>query len=99
MLLIIKPCKNSFPKAGWVKDICVTQSGNLYSTAGVSNATEGSLTVIKRVFGEQTMRAVIHAVAYPHADIKVEHQSLIVNKGAVIKIASKMLFRKNYRLG
>ncbi|WP_018611715.1 DJ-1/PfpI family protein [Segetibacter koreensis] len=91
--------QKQFPKVGWVKDISVTQSGYLYSTAGVSNATEGSLTVIKRVFGEETMHAVAHEVAYPHPDIKVEHQSLVVNKGAVVKIVSKMLFRKNYRLG
>ncbi|WP_018614739.1 DJ-1/PfpI family protein [Segetibacter koreensis] len=94
-----KTLQKLFPKAGWVRNISVTQSGNLFSTAGVSNATEGSLTVIKRVFGEQTMQSVLYEVAYPHADIKVEHQSLAVNKGAVIKIVSKMLFRKNYRLG
>jgi len=94
-----KTLKKLFPKAGWVQGISVTQSGNLYSTAGVSNAVEGSLTVIKRMFGEQTMQRVLHEVAYPNSDIKVEHQSLVVNKGAVIKIASKMLFRKNYRLG
>jgi transcriptional regulator GlxA family with amidase domain len=94
-----KTLQKLFPKAHWVKDISVTQSGNLYSTAGVSNAVEGSLIVIKRVFGEQTMQAVLHHVAYPHQDIKLDHQSLAVGKGAVIKIASKMLFKKNYKLG
>ncbi|WP_147206423.1 DJ-1/PfpI family protein, partial [Segetibacter aerophilus] len=94
-----KTLQKLFPKAHWVKDISVTQSGNLYGTAGVSNAVEGSLTVIKRVLGEQTMQAVLHNVSYPHHDIKLEHQSLAVGKGAVIKIASKMLFKKNYKLG
>jgi len=94
-----KTLQKQFPKAGWVRDISVTQSGNLYSTAGVANAVEGSLTVIKRVFGEQTMHAVLHEVAYPHADIKLEHKSEAVRTGAVIKIASKMLFRKNYKIG
>jgi transcriptional regulator GlxA family with amidase domain len=94
-----KTLEKQFPKAGWVSDISVTQSGNLYSTAGVSNAVEGSLTVINRVFGEETMQAVLHEVAYPHAEVKVDHQSKVVNKGAIIKIASKMLFKKNYRIG
>jgi putative intracellular protease/amidase len=94
-----KKLRKQFPKAAWVPNVSVTQSGNLYSTAGVSNAAEGSLTVIRRLFGEQTMQAVLHDVAYPHSDIKVDHHSKVVNKGAIIKIASKMLFRKNYRIG
>ncbi|MCW3080520.1 DJ-1/PfpI family protein [Segetibacter sp.] len=94
-----KILQKQFPKAHWVKDKSVTESGNLYSTAGVSNAVEGSLTVIKRLFGEQTMQGVLHDVRYPHADIKVDHQSLVVSKGAIIKIATKMLFSKNYRIG
>jgi hypothetical protein len=94
-----KTLQKQFPKAGWVRDTSVTESGNLYSTAGVSNAVEGSLTVIKRVFGEQTMQTVLHHIAYPHEDIKLEHQSQAVSKGNIIKIASKMLFKKNYRIG
>jgi transcriptional regulator GlxA family with amidase domain len=90
--------QKKFPGAGWVRNVSVTQSGNLYSTAGVSNAVEGSLTVIKRLFGEQTMQAVLHDVAYPHADIQLEHQSQAVRKGDVIKIASKILFKKNYKI-
>jgi len=94
-----KKLQKQFPKAAWVRNISVTESGNLYSTAGVSNAVEGSLTVIKRVFGEQTMQTVLHEVAYPHPNIKVEHRSQVVNNGAIIKIASKMLFKKNYKIG
>ncbi|MCW3106043.1 MAG: hypothetical protein JWQ09_549, partial [Segetibacter sp.] len=94
-----KVLQKQFPKPAWVKGISVTQSGNLYSTAGVSNAVEGSLTVIKRLFGEQTMQSVLHDVRYPHANIKVNHQSQVVNKGAIIKIASKVLFKKNYKIG
>jgi len=91
--------QKQFPKAHWIKEISVTESGNLYSTAGVSNAVEGSLTVIKRLFGEQTMQAVLHDVRYPHSDVKINHKSMVVNKGAIIKIASKMLLKKNYKIG
>ena len=94
-----KTLEKQFPKANWIKDISVTESGNLYSTAGVSNAVEGSLVVIKRVFGEQTMQTVLHEVSYPYADIQVAHQSRVVSKGSIIKIASKMLFKKNYKIG
>lgn len=91
--------QKQFPKPNWVRDVSVTQSGNLYSTAGVSNAVEGSLTVIKRVFGEQTMQSVLQNVGYPHTDIKTDHTSEVVNKRAMGKIASKMLLRKNYNVG
>jgi len=94
-----KTLQKLFPKAGWVRNVSVTQHGNLYSTAGVSNAVEGSLTVIKRLFGEQTMQAVLHHVAYPHDDVTVRHESQVVSNGAIIKIASKMLFKKNYNIG
>jgi len=94
-----KTLQKQFPKAGWVKGVSVTESGNLYSTAGVSNAVEGSLTVIRRLFGEQKMQTVLHDVAYPHADVKIDHQSKVVNKNAILKIASKMLFRRNYKIG
>ncbi|HLL44684.1 MAG TPA: DJ-1/PfpI family protein [Segetibacter sp.] len=68
-----KKLQKLFPKPAWIRDVSVTQSGNLYSTAGVSNAVEGSLTVIKRLFGEQTMQTVLQDVAYPHSNIKVDH--------------------------
>jgi transcriptional regulator GlxA family with amidase domain len=94
-----KTLQKQFPKPAWVRNVSVTQSGNLYSTAGVSNAVEGSFTVIRRLFGEKTLQSVLHNVRYPHADIKVEHDSRVVNKGAIIKIVSKMLFKKNSKMG
>ncbi|HZW69424.1 MAG TPA: DJ-1/PfpI family protein [Hanamia sp.] len=94
-----KTLKKHFPKPHWVKDISVTESGNLYSTAGVSNAVEGSLTVIKRVFGEESMQKVLHNIKYPHADIQIDHKSEIVSTGAIFRIVSKVVFRKNYKIG
>lgn len=91
--------RKQYPKPAWVRNVSVTQSGNLYSTAGVSNAVEGSLVVIKRVFGANTMQAVLHKVRYPHADVKLEHQSIALSAGPVVKILSKVLFRRNERIG
>jgi transcriptional regulator GlxA family with amidase domain len=91
--------KKQYPNASWVANTTVTESGNLYSTAGVSNAVEGSLTVIGKLFGHETMQKVLHDIRYPHGDIRVEHQSRVVNKGAMVKIGSKMIFRKSRKVG
>jgi putative intracellular protease/amidase len=91
--------KDQFPKPAWVRGVSVTQSGNLYSTAGVSNAVEGSLAVIKRLFGTNTMQSVLRHIKYPHGDIKVDHKSEVVDAGKIARIVSKILFRKNSRIG
>lgn len=46
--------KVHFNKPIWVQNVSVTKSGNLFSTAGVSNAVEGSFTVIDEIFGQAT---------------------------------------------
>lgn len=91
--------KKQYPQPAWVKNVCVTQSGNLFSTAGVANATEGSLTVINEVFGIETMQKVLNDIHYPQPEIKKDHESLVVNKPAIITGLSKVLFRKNYKIG
>lgn len=91
--------KKQYPRPAWVKNVSVTQNGNLFSTAGVSNATEGSLTVINEIFGRETMQKVLNDIHYPHPEIKKDHESLVVNKAAIITGISKILFRKNYKIG
>ena len=71
----------------------------MYSTAGVSNAVEGSLTVIKRLFGEESMRKVLRRIKYPHSTIQINHKSEIVGTGAIFTIISKVIFKKNYKIG
>ncbi|ANE53071.1 DJ-1/PfpI family protein [Flavisolibacter tropicus] len=91
--------KKKFPKPLWVANTSVTESGNLYSTAGVSNATEGSLTVIKRVFGEETMQTVRKDIHYQQDTIKVAHQSKVVTTGTITRIIAKKAFQKDYKVG
>jgi len=91
--------KKQFPNPKWVKNISVTQSGNLYSTAGVSNAVEGSLTIINDLFGEQTMKAVSDSIHYPFAKPKMEHQSIELSTGNNLSIAKKIYFKKHKNLG
>lgn len=91
--------KVPYTKPVWVQNISVTQSGNLFSTAGVANATEGSLTVIKELFGKETMQLVAASVYYPHADIKTEHKSIAVNGSTKTTILKKVMFKKNKDVG
>lgn len=84
-----------FPKVNWVQHVNVTKSGNLYSTAGVSNAVEGSLTVIDDLFGRDAMLAAAASIYYPHTTIKTVHNSVALSGKTKCRIASKIIFRKN----
>ncbi|MEO8150359.1 MAG: DJ-1/PfpI family protein [Bacteroidia bacterium] len=88
-----------FNKPLWVKNVSVTQSGNLYSTAGVSNAVEGSLTVIKDLFGRETMQDVMTNIHYRYPEIKFNHQSIAVGTNGTFTILKKVFFRKNHNVG
>jgi putative intracellular protease/amidase len=91
--------QKQFPEPLWIKNTSVTESGNFYSTAGVSNAVEGSLVVIKRLFGEETVKNILDDIRYPHSTIRVDHKSDIVNTGAIIRIATKVIFNNDKRVG
>jgi transcriptional regulator GlxA family with amidase domain len=90
--------KKMYPKAMWKINVSVTKSGNLFSTAGVSNAVEGSLAVIQYLFGTEIMRRVMADIKYPYAEIKTDHKSLPLSTGAIMQGLSKVLFRKNLDL-
>lgn len=91
--------KAYFKKPNWVQNTTVTKDGNLYSTAGVSNAVEGSLTVINELFGNETLQKVMTDIHYPHSSIKTTHKSLPVKTKNKFTIANKLLFKKNLRMG
>ena len=91
--------KLHFPKVSWVQNVNVTKSGNLYSTAGVSNAVEGALTVINDLFDRETMLAAASAIRYPHAEIKTVHNSIALHGNTKFNIAKKIIFRKNRNTG
>jgi transcriptional regulator GlxA family with amidase domain len=91
--------KSHFSKPLWVQNVSVTKSGNLFSTAGVSNAVEGSLTVINKLFGRENMQKVSANIHYPHPEIQDAHRSIAVSTNTKLKIAKKVIFRKNRRIG
>jgi transcriptional regulator GlxA family with amidase domain len=91
--------KKQYDKPQWVNNISVTNSGNLFSTAGVSNAVEGSLTVINHIFGAETMKKVKENINYPHPLPKTEHQSIAIDFKDKLTIGNKVFFKKNKKIG
>jgi len=88
-----------FDKPEWVKDISVTQSGRLYSTAGVSNAVEGSLIVIRDMFGLESMREAMEAIHYPFHEPKLAHQSIPISLKHKGRILRKAIFTSDPHIG
>ncbi|MDB5276606.1 MAG: hypothetical protein JWR61_1561 [Ferruginibacter sp.] len=91
--------KKHFSKPDWIKDVAVANSGNLYSTAGVSNAVEGSLTVINELFGRETMQTVLTSISYPGNAIKTAHTSVALGGSNIFTVVKKVMFRKNRNIG
>jgi transcriptional regulator GlxA family with amidase domain len=94
-----KGIKQHFTRPVWVQNISVTKSGNLFSTAGVSNAVEGSLTVIEELFGHEIMQKVLTNVHYYNPEIKFAHHSTALKVSNFFALAMKLLFRKNENIG
>lgn len=88
-----------FSKPIWVQHVSFTQSGNLYSTAGVSNAAEGSLKVIEDLFGSETMQAVMEKIHYPSPSLKSAHRSAALEGAAKRQVLQKMFLTKNKKVG
>lgn len=91
--------KKHFSKPDWIKDVAVAHSGNLYSTAGVSNAVEGSLTVINELFGRETMQTVLTSIYYPDNAIKTVHKSVALGGSNIFTVVKKVMFKKNRNIG
>jgi putative intracellular protease/amidase len=88
-----------FKNPVWVQNVNVTKSGNLFSTAGVSNAVEGSLTIINELFGQEITNAVISDIHYPETRIKTSHQSIAISTNDKWIIAKKVIFKTNKHIG
>lgn len=91
--------KSHFKAPIWIQNANVTKSGNLFSTAGVSNAVEGSLTIINELFGEETVRSVISDINYPETAIRTHHLSTPIDFNDKWIIAKKVVFSQNKNIG
>lgn len=91
--------KEKYPFPNWVQNVTYTQSNNLFSTGGVSNATDGTLAVINKVFGRQTMKRIMKQVHYPHKQLNLTHKSQPLSIGPKFAALYKMIFKKNKTVG
>jgi transcriptional regulator GlxA family with amidase domain len=91
--------KTHFSKPLWVQQVSVAKAGNLFSTAGVSNAVEGSLLVIEELFGAETSQKVAAAINYPHDKTKLTHKSIALNGSDKFTAVKKVLFKSNRNIG
>lgn len=91
--------KAQFSKPLWLQNTSVVNEGNLYSTAGVSNAAEGSLIVIDKLFGPATMRKVSQNIDYPFEFPKREHQSNTFDFSDKVTVGKKIILKSNRKLG
>lgn len=91
--------KRLFAKPNWVQQVSYTRDGNLYSSAGVSNATEGSLALIRDMFGDTVMQAVMKQVDYRFDSLKTSHHSEVVSPADKSAFVKKVLFRNDPDIG
>lgn len=91
--------KKEYSKPLWVKDVAYTVDENMYSTAGVSNAVNGCLVVIKKLFGALTAEQIMEKIRLQQRDIPVMHNSIAIGTKAKLKIARKLFLGSNKRVG
>ena len=90
--------RKKYPNPAWIQDVRYTHKGNLFSTGGVSNATDGSLAVIEKMFGRETMERLLKRVKYPHDSLINTHASNTLNGSAKLSVLKKLIFKKNRNL-
>ncbi|HKO79061.1 MAG TPA: DJ-1/PfpI family protein [Chitinophagaceae bacterium] len=91
--------KKHFDKPIWTQNITVTKSGNLYSTAGVANAVDGSLLIVEELLGTDARIKAADRVNYPHADLQLDHKSIALTFGNKMSIIRRVIFNKRKKLG
>ena len=91
--------KKHFGKPNWTQNVSVTQSGNLFSTAGVANAVEGSLLIVEKMLGRDARIKVAGLINYPHSEIQIKHNSIALSFGNKMSIVRRMVFSKKRKLG
>ncbi|NIG55034.1 DJ-1/PfpI family protein [Chitinophaga sp. Cy-1792] len=91
--------RKQYTKPQWVNNISVTRCGRLYSTAGVSNATDGALAIIDTIFGRREMLRVSGLIHYKFSSEQTAHNSVPVGFGDKLVIGKKVLFGKNRKVG
>jgi len=95
----LESIQRHFKKLVWIRNVSVVKDGNLFSTAGVSNAVDGSLIVINELFGQETMQKILNEIRYPYPEVKLFHESIVLKGRNKFTVAMKILFRSNKEIG
>jgi len=91
--------KKWYPNIEWKTNKRYTISDNLIATAGVSNATEGTLMLISMLFDANTVEKAIKSINYPSDSVLNNHQSNPINFSDKVNILSKVTLKGNKKIG
>jgi putative intracellular protease/amidase len=91
--------KKQYSRPAWVQGVRFTRHDNLYSTAGVANATEGSLAVIRDLFGDTVMQRIQAMIHYPGIELRIDHRNDVVTGDAIFTAIKKGAFKSNEKIG
>ncbi|WP_167884213.1 DJ-1/PfpI family protein [Leptospira idonii] len=91
--------EKKYPDLDWKKDLKFTKDRNLISSAGVSSAVEATLILIEQTLGAEAKNKVLKKIKYPYPEIRKNHNSEAVGFWDSLKIASKLAFDGNPKIG
>ncbi|WP_081701451.1 DJ-1/PfpI family protein [Algoriphagus marincola] len=88
-----------WPQLEWEKGLKVIESNGFYSTAGVSNATEGSLVVMKSLFGHEVANRVAEKIYFSFDSQELDKTHQPIGWSDKYQILKKVLFKDNKKVG
>ncbi|GBF49482.1 hypothetical protein LPTSP4_09950 [Leptospira ryugenii] len=88
-----------YDKPLWVNGVSMTAKGKKVSTAGVSNAVDGTLYIIKDLYGDGVYEKTKAKIKYPHMDLVRRGANASLDFDAYFEIFKKVFLRDNKRIG
>ena len=95
----ISEFEKKYSNIRWKSNVKYTLDKNLISSAGVASSIEGSLLLIRELFGNEEMNKVMSVINYPYKEIKQEHNSKPIGISIGLEIAKKILFGESHKIG
>jgi putative intracellular protease/amidase len=95
----ISEFEKKYSNIRWKSNVKYTLVKNLISSAGVASSIEGSLVLIRELFGNEEMNKVMSMINYPYKEIKQEHISNPIGIKIGFEIAKKVLFGQSPKIG
>ncbi|MDX1959156.1 MAG: DJ-1/PfpI family protein [Leptospiraceae bacterium] len=95
----ISEFEKKYPTIHWKSNVKYTIDRNLISSAGVASSTEGSLVLIRELFGKEEMWKVQAKIHYPYSEVKQDYTSNPIGLSIGYEIAKKVLFGESPTIG